>query len=123
MFQGVSRIVHLSAAAATLGGLQAAVASTFGTELSARPGGALADSDLCFTRMDEDGDEVVFNTDSELSLALRLCPSTLEISAASKAQSKVRGDTFFCCDIIRKQGIFPLLHACVLWFCTVLRVY
>ena len=91
-FQGASRDVDLSAPF-TLAGLQQAVASTFGTEMPARSGAeeAAKDSDLSFTYKDPDGDDIVFDKDSELSLALRLCPSSLEITAASKETVR---DTF-----------------------------
>ena len=89
-FEGSSREVSLSTPA-TLAGLQAAVASAFGVKLAARSRAAgVADTDLSFTYMDSDGDDIVFDKDSELRLALRLCPSPLEISAASKQQVKVR---------------------------------
>eukprot|EP00904_Undaria_pinnatifida_P013925 jgi/Undpi1/9663/HiC_scaffold_27.g12119.m1 len=87
-FEGSSREVSLSTPA-TLAGLQAAVASAFGVKLAARSRAAgVADTDLSFTYMDSDGDDIVFDKDSELRLALRLCPSPLEISAASKQQVK-----------------------------------
>lgn len=90
-FQGASREVDLPTPA-TLAGLQAAVASAFGVEFAARSEAGDAESDLSFTYMDNDGDDIVFDKDSELSLALRLCPSPLEICAASKQKDKkVRG--------------------------------
>ena len=90
-FKGASRDVDLPTPA-TLSGLQAAVASTFKVELAARSEAGGADSDLSFTYKDSDGDEIVFDKDSELSLALRLCPSPLEISAASKPKDTVRAE-------------------------------
>ena len=95
-FQGASREVDLPTPA-TLSALQAAVSSTFKVELAARSdedsGGA--DTDLSFTYKDSDGDDIVFDKDSELALALRLCPSPLEICAVNKQKDKkkVRGDT------------------------------
>ncbi|CAN0107319.1 unnamed protein product, partial [Laminaria digitata] len=86
-FQGASREVDLPTPA-TLAGLQAAVASAFGVEFAARSEAGDAESDLSFTYMDNDGDDIVFDKDSELSLALRLCPSPLEICAASKQKDK-----------------------------------
>lgn len=84
-FQGTSRDVDL-ASPFTLAGLQQAVASAFGAEMPARSGAdeAAKDSDVSFTYKDPEGDEIVFDKDSELSLALRLCPNSLEITAAVK---------------------------------------
>lgn len=84
-FQGASRDVDLPSPF-TLAGLQQATASTFGTEMPPRSGAdeAAKDSDLSFTYKDPDGDDIVFDKDSELILALRLCPSSLEITAAAK---------------------------------------
>lgn len=83
-FQGTARDVDLPSPF-TLAGLQHAIASTFVTEMPARSGAdeAAKDSDLSFTYKDPEGDDIVFDKDSELSLALRLCPSTLEITAAA----------------------------------------
>ena len=87
-FQGASREVDLPTPA-TLSALQAAVASTFKVELAPRSEAAGgADTDLSFTYRDSDGDDIVFDKDSEFSLALRLCPSPLEICAASKQKDK-----------------------------------
>ena len=88
-FQGASRDVELSAPF-TLGGLQKAIASTFEIDLPARsgPDEPNEDTNLSFTYKDPEGDDIVFDQDSELSLALRLCPNSLEITAAGK--EKVR---------------------------------
>ena len=91
-FQGASRKVDLPTPA-TLSGLQAAVASAFKVELAARSPAGGAASDLSFTYTDSDGDDIVFDKDSELSLALRLCPSPLEISAAGKQKDKKVSET------------------------------
>ncbi|CAN0311048.1 unnamed protein product, partial [Scytosiphon promiscuus] len=82
-FEGDSRDVDLPASA-TLAGLQAAVASTFSVDLLPRSSveEARQESDLSFTYKDPDGDSIVFDKDSELQLALRLCPESLEIFAA-----------------------------------------
>ncbi|CAM9195305.1 unnamed protein product [Pylaiella littoralis] len=89
-FQGASRDVEVAADQATLAGLQAAIASAFEADLPPRPGDneAPKDSDLRFTYKDPDGDSIVFDKDWELSLALRLCPISLEISAAGKEKVK-----------------------------------
>ncbi|CAN0163065.1 unnamed protein product, partial [Scytosiphon promiscuus] len=82
-FQGDSRDVVLKAPP-TLAGLQAAVGSTFSVDLPPRSSveEAPQESDLSFTYKDPDGDSIVFDKDSELQLALRLCPESLEIFAA-----------------------------------------
>ncbi|CAB1110258.1 unnamed protein product [Ectocarpus sp. CCAP 1310/34] len=84
-FQGASRDVSVPAPA-TLARLQAAIAAVFEVELPVRSltGEAAKDTDLSFTYKDPDGDDIVFDKDSELNLALRLCPGSLEISAAGK---------------------------------------
>ena len=84
-FQDASRDVDLPSPF-TLAGLQEAIASTFGIDIPPRSGRdeAAKGSDLSFTYKDPDGDDIVFDKDSELSLALRLCPSSLEITAAAK---------------------------------------
>ena len=87
-FRGASREVVLPTPA-TLSGLQAAVASAFKVKLAARSEAGGADSDLSFTYMDSDGDDIVFDKDSELNLALRLCPSPLEVSAAGNPKDKM----------------------------------
>ena len=91
-FQGESRDVTLKTRPPpTLAGLQAAVSSIFSADLPPRSrGGAADDEDLRFTYKDSEGDDdIVFDTDAELSLALRLSPESLEISAARKVESKV----------------------------------
>ncbi|CAM9442862.1 unnamed protein product, partial [Ascophyllum nodosum] len=90
-FQGESRDVILNTRPPpTLAGLQAAISSTFSADLPPRSrGGAADDEDLRFTYKDSEGDDIVFDTDAELSLALRLSPESLEISAARKVESKV----------------------------------
>ena len=89
-FQGESRDVTLNTRPSpTLAGLQAAVSSTFSADLPPRSKGDVADEDLRFTYKDSEGDDIVFDKDSELSLALRLSPESLEISAARKVASKV----------------------------------
>eukprot|EP00752_Nemacystus_decipiens_P004437 g4050.t1 len=92
-FQGESRDVDLPSPF-TLAGLQLAIASTFGTEMPARSltDEAPKDSDLSFTYKDPDGDDIVFDKDSELNLALRLCPSSLEITAAAKETAAKKPD-------------------------------
>ena len=92
IFQGASRNVDLPTPA-TLSGPQAAVASAFKVELAARSPAGGAASDLSFTYTDSDGDDIVFDKDSELSLALRLCPSPREISAAGKQKDKKVSET------------------------------
>ncbi|CAM9172278.1 unnamed protein product [Pylaiella littoralis] len=92
-FQGASRDVVLPNSV-TLAGLQAAIASTFKVDLPARSG---ADdepkhSDLSFTYKDPEGDDIVFDKDSELKLALRLSPSSLKISAACKTKPTDKPD-------------------------------
>lgn len=87
-FQDVSRDVELPSPA-TLSGLQEAVASTFGIKLPIRSSGIIAHGDLSFTYRDSDGDDIMFDKDSELDLALRLCPGVVEISAAGKVEPKV----------------------------------
>ncbi|CBN74845.1 hypothetical protein Esi_0043_0144 [Ectocarpus siliculosus] len=84
-FQGASRDVNVPAPV-TLDSLQAAIAAAFDAELPVRSpaGEAAKDTDLSFTYKDPDGDDIVFDKDSELKLAVRLCPSSLEISAALK---------------------------------------
>ncbi|CAM9663647.1 unnamed protein product [Ectocarpus sp. 4 AP-2014] len=84
-FQGTSRDVNVPAPV-TLASLQAAIAAIFEVELPVRSpaGEAAKDTDLSFTYKDPDGDDIVFDKDSELNLALRLCPGSLEISAAGK---------------------------------------
>ncbi|CAN0449136.1 unnamed protein product [Ectocarpus sp. 12 AP-2014] len=84
-FQGTSRDVNVPAPV-TLTSLQAAVAAAFEVDLPVRSpaGEATKDTDLSFTYKDPDGDDIVFDKDSELKLALRLCPDSLEISAAGK---------------------------------------
>ena len=89
-FQGESRDVTLHVPP-TLAGLQAAVSSIFSADLPPRSTevrGA-ADGDLRFICKDFLGDDIVFDKDAELSLALRLSPEPLEISAARKVESKV----------------------------------
>ena len=90
-FQGESRDVTLNTRPPpTLAGLQAAVSSIFSADLPPRSRGSAADDeDLRFTYKDSEGDDIVFDTDAELSLALRLSPESLEISAARKVESKV----------------------------------
>ncbi|CAM9314446.1 unnamed protein product [Ectocarpus sp. 8 AP-2014] len=84
-FQGTSRDVNVPAPV-TLASLRAAIAAAFDAELPVRSpaGEAAKDTDLSFTYKDPDGDDIVFDKDSELKLAMRLCPGSLEISAASK---------------------------------------
>lgn len=86
-FQGDSRVVALPMPA-TLGGLQAAVASTFGTDLPPRSKGGTAECDLRFSQKDVEGNYIIFEKDSELNLAIRLC-SQLEISAFTKVKHEV----------------------------------
>ena len=87
-FQGESRDVTLNTRPPpTLAGLQAAVSSTFSADLPPRSRGDVANEDLRFTYKDSEGDDIVFDKDSELSLALRLSPESLEISAARKVES------------------------------------
>ncbi|CAM9531885.1 unnamed protein product, partial [Hapterophycus canaliculatus] len=50
--------------------------------------GGSTKSDLSFTYKDPDGDNIVFDKDSELHLALRLCPESLEIIAACEDDHK-----------------------------------
>ena len=89
-FQGDSRDVTLNTRPPpTLASLQAAVSSTFSADLPPRSRGGAADEDLRFTYKDSEGDDIVFDRDAELSLALRLSPESLEISAARKVESKV----------------------------------
>lgn len=111
-FQGTSREVDLPTPA-TLSGLQAAVASAFKVELPPRSEAGGADSDLSFTYMDLDGDDIVFDKNSELSLALRLCPSPLEVSAAGKPKDKkvraARLPEFFS---YYYTLLFPVLYLC-----------
>ena len=89
-FQGTSRDVEIPAQA-TLAGLQAAIASTFKVDLPDRSGAheAAKDSDLHFAYKDPDGDNIVFDKDSELALAIRLCPTSLEIAATGKEPVEV----------------------------------
>ncbi|CAB1101131.1 unnamed protein product [Ectocarpus sp. CCAP 1310/34] len=84
-FQGASRDVNVPAPV-SLASLQAAIAAAFDAELPVRSpaGEAAKDTDLSFTYKDPDGDDIVFDKDSELKLAVRLCPSSLEISATLK---------------------------------------
>ncbi|CAM9484691.1 unnamed protein product [Ectocarpus sp. 12 AP-2014] len=84
-FLGASRDVSVPAPV-SLASLQAAIAAAFHVELPARSpaGEAGEDTDLSFTYKDPDGDDIVFDKDSELKLAVRLCPSSLEISASLK---------------------------------------
>ncbi|CAN0369368.1 unnamed protein product, partial [Ectocarpus sp. 8 AP-2014] len=84
-FQGTSRDVNVPAPV-TLASLQAAIAAAFDAELPVRSpaGEATKDTDLSFTYKDPDGDDIVFDKDSELNLAVRLCPGSLEIAAAGK---------------------------------------
>ncbi|CAN0027689.1 unnamed protein product, partial [Ectocarpus fasciculatus] len=84
-FQGASRDVNVPAPV-SLASLQAAIAAAFDVELPVRSpaGEAAEDTDLSFTYKDPDGDDIVFDKDCELKLAVRLCPSSLEISAAGK---------------------------------------
>ncbi|CAM9404206.1 unnamed protein product [Ectocarpus sp. 12 AP-2014] len=84
-FQGTSRDVNVPAPV-TLASLQAAIAAAFEVELPVRSsaGDAGKDTDLSFTYKDPDGDDILFDKDSELKLAVRLCPGSLEISAAGK---------------------------------------
>ncbi|CAM9248285.1 unnamed protein product [Ectocarpus sp. 6 AP-2014] len=84
-FQGASRDVNVPAPV-TLASLQAAIAAAFDAELPARSpaGEAAKDTDLSFTYKDPDGDDIVFDKDYELKLAMRMCPGSLEISAAGK---------------------------------------
>ncbi|CAM9248319.1 unnamed protein product [Ectocarpus sp. 6 AP-2014] len=84
-FQGASRDVNVPVPV-TLASLQAAIAAAFDAELPVRSpaGEAAKDTDLSFTYKDSDGDDIVFDKDSELNLAVRLCPGSLEISAAGK---------------------------------------
>ncbi|CAN0444174.1 unnamed protein product, partial [Ascophyllum nodosum] len=90
-FQGESRDVTLNTKPPpTLAGLQAAVSSTFSANLPPRSRGGAADEDLHFTYKDSEGDDIVFDKDAELSLALRLSPESLEISAARKVESKTK---------------------------------
>jgi len=86
-FEGDSRDVALQLPA-TLDGLQAAVISTFSADLPPRSEGGTAEYDIRFTHKDVEGDDIVFDKDSELSLALRLC-SKLEITAITKAKYNV----------------------------------
>ena len=89
-FQGESRDVTLNTRPPpTLAGLQAAVSSTFSANLPLRSRGGAAAEDLRFTYKDSGGDDIVFDRDAELSLALRLSPESLEISAVRKVESKV----------------------------------
>ncbi|CAN0092850.1 unnamed protein product [Ectocarpus fasciculatus] len=90
-FQGASRDVNVPAPV-SLASLQAAIAAAFDAELPARSsaGEAAKDTDLSFTYKDPDGDDIVFDKDSELKLALRLCPGSLEISAAGKENKATR---------------------------------
>ena len=88
-FEGDSRDVALKLPA-TLDGLQAAVISTFSAGLPPRSEGGNAEYDLRFTYKDSEGDDIVFDKDSELCLALRLCPK-LEISAATMVNHDVSG--------------------------------
>ncbi|CAN0266282.1 unnamed protein product [Pylaiella littoralis] len=93
-FQGASRDVNLPTPV-TLASLQAAIASTFEVDLPARSGpddDEPKDSDLLFTYKGPEGDNIVFDKDSELSLALRLCPSSLKISAAGKEKPTDKPD-------------------------------
>lgn len=94
-FQDDSRDVDLPYPA-TLTGLQVAVASTFEVELPVRASSTAADGDLSFTYRDPDGDDIMFDRDSELSLALRLCPESLEISAAAVAVEPKVSDACDC---------------------------
>eukprot|EP00903_Cladosiphon_okamuranus_P006389 g6254.t1 len=92
-FEGTARDVDLPSPI-TLSRLQQAIASTFDTAMPARSGAneAVKDSDLSFTYKDPEGDDIVFDKDSELSLALRLCPSSLEITAAVKETAAKKPD-------------------------------
>ena len=102
-FQGESRDVTLNTRPPpTLAGLQAAVSSTFSADLPPRSRGDVADEDLRFTYKDSEGDDIVFDKDAELSLALRLSPESLEISAARKVESKVSVS-------LTEGGVCPLL--------------
>ena len=87
--QGASRDVDLLAPFTffTLGGLHQAIASTFEIDLPSRrtvPDEADKDSNLSFAGKDTKGDNIVLDKGSEIMLALRRCPSTLEITAARK---------------------------------------
>ncbi|CAB1101132.1 unnamed protein product [Ectocarpus sp. CCAP 1310/34] len=90
-FQGASRDVNVRVPV-MLASLQAAIAAAFDVELPARSsaGEAANDTDLSFTYKDPDGDDIVFDKESELQLALRLCPGSLEISAAGKENKATR---------------------------------
>ena len=102
-FQGESRDVTLNTRPPpTLAGLQAAVSSTFSADLPPRSRGDVVDEDLRFTYKDSEGDDIVFDKDAELSLALRLSPESLEISAARKVESKVGVS-------LTEGGVCPLL--------------
>eukprot|EP00752_Nemacystus_decipiens_P005513 g4988.t1 len=82
--EGASRNVDLPHPF-TLAALQEAIASSFGDK-------AAKDVDLSFTYKDAEGDDIVFDKDSELSLALRLCPGSLEITAAVKETAAKKPD-------------------------------
>ena len=102
-FQGEPRDVTLNTRPPpTLAGLQAAVSSTFSADLPPRSRGGAADEDLHFTYKDSEGDYIVFDKDAELSLAFRLSPESLEISAARKVESKVSVS-------LTEGGVCPLL--------------
>lgn len=83
-FRGVSRNILLPTPA-TIVDLQTAVASTFGNGSPMRST-TTSPHGLCFTFKDVEGDDIVFDTDKELNLALKVCPKELEISATTASE-------------------------------------
>lgn len=83
---GTSRAVDVPAPP-SLAALQTAVCSAFHSEISSSSSVARGgEIKLSFAWTDANGDDVVFDKDSELNLALRLCGDSLEISATRKAE-------------------------------------
>ncbi|CAM9804002.1 unnamed protein product, partial [Sphacelaria rigidula] len=71
------RYVQLPANTMTIAALVAAVRSAF--QLTDNDAAA---QEISLTYRDRDGDDITFDKNSELALALRLCPSPLEVTAA-----------------------------------------
>lgn len=76
--QGNTRDIQLSALP-TIGGLRTAVVSAFDVETTV---GNSRSVELCFTYIDDDGDDITFDRDSELDLALQMCQNILEVKAS-----------------------------------------
>lgn len=77
-FQNSCRNVQLPVDTTTVPALLAAVRSAF--KLPDKDAAVV--DEISLTYRDPDGDAITFDKDSELALALRLCPSPLEVTAA-----------------------------------------